>query len=246
MRSVFTLFTYVLFLAVFFSAVITDAAVIFIVGDSTAATYGENRAPMTGWGQCLCEFTAENVTVENRAVCGKSLRSFLGKNWDDVLNQLQEGDYVFIQFGHNDQKVENPEEYARTGYKELLRRYIAEVRAKGASPVLLTSVTRMWFEADGKTLRRTLLNYPQCMREVAAETETPLLDMNEITRVWLEKAGPEKGKTFFTWGARGELVNYPDGVEDHTHFCRTGAVQIAEMVVNEVKRQNLPAAACFR
>ncbi len=218
---------------------------IFIVGDSTAAAYSENRAPMTGWGQCLSEFVTENVRVENRAVCGKSLRSFLGKNWDGVLKNLQKGDYVLIQFGHNDQKVPNPEEYARTGYKDLLRQYISDVRSKGATPILLTSVTRMWFEEDG-TLRRTLLNYPQCMREAAAETQTELLDMNEITRAWVESAGPEKAKTFYTWGAPGELPNYPDGVEDHTHFCRTGAFQIAEMVVQEAKKQHLPLAKCFR
>lgn len=216
--------------------------VIYVVGDSTAAPYGPKHKPMAGWGEFVAGFVKDGVKVENRAVGGRSLPSFRKEGrWDKILKELQPGDYVIIQFGHNDQKVPNPEEYARTEYKENLKRYIAEVRAKNASPILVTSVTRRVFDKQGK-LMKTLKNYPLCMKEVAVETQTPLIDIYSLTREKIEKAGPEDSKKYYTYLRPGQSPNYPNGLQDNSHFNIIGAKMVAEFFANEVKRQNLPLA----
>lgn len=217
--------------------------VIYVTGDSTAAPYGPKRKPMAGWGEFVSEFVKDGVKVENRAMGGRSLPSFRKEGrWDKILKELKTGDYVIIQFGHNDQKVAHPEEYARTEYKENLKRYVAEVRAKGASPILVTSVTRRNFDKNG-ILMKSLKNYPLCMKEVAAETRTPLIDIYTLTREKIEKAGPEDSKKYYTHLRPGQSPNYPNGLQDNSHFNVTGARMVAELFAREVKRQNLPLAA---
>ena len=160
--------------AVFLSfglAAVCSAQTIFIAGDSTAATYSAKQAPMTGWGQVLQEFTKPGIKVQNRATCGRSTKSFRDeKRWEQILRDLKPGDFVMIQFGHNDQKENRPAIYAEaeTAYRENLKRFVEEVRAKHAEPVILTSVARRLFRKNGE-LAQSLGKYP----EVAQKRPTP-------------------------------------------------------------------------
>ena len=180
---------------------------IFVAGDSTAANYPQSRAPMTGWAQVLHEFVKPGVRVENRAAGGRSTKSFREeKRWERILGDLRPGDFVMIQFGHNDQKKGHPAIYAEaeSAYRDNLKRFVAEVRAKKANPVLLTSVARRLFRKDG-SLIQSLGNYPKVAREVAKETSTPLIDANALTTEWLQKAGDQGSIRFFTHVAPGEF-----------------------------------------
>ena len=236
------------FLLGFGFAAACSGQTIFVAGDSTAANYPQSRAPMTGWAQVLHEFVKPGVRVENRAAGGRSTKSFREeKRWERILRDLRPGDFVMIQFGHNDQKKNQPAIYAEaeSAYRDNLKRFVAEVRAKKANPVLLTSVARRLFRKDG-SLIQSLGNYPKVAREVAKETATPLIDANALTMQWLQKAGDQGSIRFFTHVAPGEFPGYPKGSKDNTHFRNAGAREVAKMIVMDAKKQNLPIAGCFR
>ena len=226
----------------------TAQTTIFVAGDSTAANYSKARAPMTGWAQVLNHYTGKGVRVENRAAGGRSTKSFRAeKRWDRILNDLKPGDFVMIQFGHNDQKKDRPDIYAEAGtdYRNNLKRFIAEVRAKKANPVLLTSVSRRLFNKQGKLIQ-SLGKYPQVTREVGKETGTPVIDANKLTMEWLSQAGPDASTAFFTHVKPGEFPAYPKGVKDNTHFRDKGAEAVAKMIAEDAKRQKLDIARCFK
>src|SRR5688572_25070066 len=150
----------------------TNAApiTVFMIGDSTMADKPDpDRNPERGWGQLLPSFLDGEVTVVNRAVNGRSSRSFIDEGrWDAVLTALRPGDHVFIQFGHNDEKREDPARFAdaTTTYRRNLERFVSETRAKGAEPILLTPIVRRKFNASG-ALEDTHSAYPTVVREVA-------------------------------------------------------------------------------
>ena len=220
---------------------------IWLAGDSTVATYPANRAPMAGWGQMLGEFCRPEVKVNNRAVGGRSTKSFIDeKRWDKILKGLKPGDFVFIQFGHNDQKKEKPEVFADadSSYQELLKKYISETREKGATPILVTSMYRRIFK-DNK-LSDTLGKYPEAMKKVAAETKTALIDLHSISALEFAKAGAEGTKKIFLHAAPGELPNYPKGITDNSHFSENGARMIAGWIVEDAKKQQLDVAKLFK
>ena len=221
---------------------------IFAAGDSTAAPYSSKQAPMMGWAQALSSLTVEGAVVQDRAACGRSTKSFRAEGrWDRILQDMRPGDYVLIQFGHNDQKVGRPAVYAEAGtdFKANLIRFVKEVREKGGNPILVTSVTRRVFDAEGN-LTFSLKEYPEALRQAARETETPLVDLYVLTREWVETAGVEKSARFYMNLEPGEEPNYPNGNRDNTHFHRNGAQAVAEMFVRDVQRQGLPIAKCFR
>ena len=226
----------------------TAQTTIFVAGDSTAANYSKARAPMTGWAQVLNHYTVKGVRVENRAAGGRSTKTFrTEKRWDKILNELKPGDFVMIQFGHNDQKKDKADIYAaaETDYRNNLKRFIAEVRAKKANPVLLTSVSRRLFNKQGKLIQ-SLGKYPQVTREVGKETGTPVIDANKLTMDWLSKAGPDASTAFFTHVKPGEFPGYPKGAKDNSHFRDKGAEAVAKMIAEDAKRQKLDIARCFK
>ncbi|MBS4207833.1 rhamnogalacturonan acetylesterase [Bacillus sp. FJAT-50079] len=215
---------------------------IFIAGDSTAATYVADRAPMAGWGQMFQAFFYENVSVHNYAKNGASTNTFIAEGrLQTILEFIQAGDYLFIQFGHNDQKPRGTE--AATTYKQNLATYINEARAKGAIPILLTSVNRRKFDELGR-LVHTLGDYPQATREIACEMDVPCIDLLEKTKRLYESLGAEGSRSLFTMFERGEHPNYPEGIEDNTHFCETGALQVAALVIEGIK-ESIPQLATF-
>lgn len=223
---------------------------IYVMGDSTAAPYDSNRSyPMTGWAQVFGEqFTGAAVRVENRAVGGRSTKSFIDeRRWESVYNDCAAGDYVFIQFGHNDEKKDKPEVYAASdgAYRENLAMFITKIREKKGIPVLLTPVSRRSFKSDG-SFYNSHGDYPDAMKAVAKEMNTPLIDMTEKTRIRYEELGAEKAKTLFTYAKSGEYPAYPEGKKDDTHFNITGAREVAAMVADGIRENNLPLTSYLK
>ncbi len=214
---------------------------VFLIGDSTCATKDlAKQNPERGWGQMFQPLFDGLVTVENHAVNGRSTKSFRDEGrWDPILDRLQAGDWVFIQFGHNDQKVQDSSRYsAPAQYAENLRRYVRETRAKGAVPVLLTPIVRRHF--SGESLDDTHGAYLDAVRQVAAGEQTPLIDAERLTRAWVAELGDEASKAFYMWVEEGTCPLYPDGRQDNTHLNVRGARTVARMIAAELP-QAVPA-----
>jgi lysophospholipase L1-like esterase len=219
---------------------------IWLIGDSTVCNYDKKHYPQTGWGQILPELCKPGVQVRNHAIGGRSTKSFLDeKRWDKVLANLRPNDYVMIQFGHNDQKENKPEIYAPADslYRELLKKYIAETRAKGAHPVLVTSVCRRLYKND--KIYNSLGTYPEAMKAVGAETGTPVIDLNAISLQKFNEIGVEGTKEIFMHLPAGKYEGWPEGRTDNSHFQEAGARQIARWVVTDAQNQKLPIAHLF-
>lgn len=214
---------------------------VFLIGDSTCATKDlAKQNPERGWGQMFQPLFDGSVTVENHAVNGRSSKSFRDEGrWDPILSRLQAGDWVFIQFGHNDQKVQDSSRYsAPAQYAENLRRYVRETRAKGAVPVLLTPIVRRHF--SGESLDDTHGAYLDAVRRVAAGEQTPLIDAERLTRAWVAELGDEASKAFYMWVEEGTCPLWPDGRQDNTHLNVRGARTVARMIAAELP-QAVPA-----
>ncbi|NLW55509.1 MAG: rhamnogalacturonan acetylesterase [Firmicutes bacterium] len=220
---------------------------LFIVGDSTASNYPPSAAPRAGWGQVLQGFLNDRVAVVNAAASGRSSKSFIAEQrLEKVLNSLAPGDYLFIQFGHNDAKpdVERHTDPFTT-YQEYLSIYINGAREKGAIPILLTPVNRRNFDANGK-LKLTHGDYPAAMIQLGEKLNVPVIDLGAKSQVLFEEWGEEGTKQLFLWLKPGEHPNYPEGVEDNTHFCETGAREVAKLVVEGIRELALPLAAYLK
>lgn len=210
---------------------------IHLTGDSTMADKdikgGTN--PERGWGMMFPNFLDEGVDVVNYAKNGRSTKSFIDEGlWDKVLGNLKEGDYVFIQFGHNDSKQSDSVRYAAPwgAYKANLEKFVLQTREKGGKPVLLTPVARRWFKEGGLD-RNCHGDYPIVMKKVAEELNVPLLDMTSVTLDWLEGLGDEGSRPYYMIST---------GKSDNTHTVARGARKLAEMTCTEI-RKSLPEIA---
>ena len=223
-----------------------DPITVFLAGDSTMAQKLASRRPETGWGEALQQyFDIDRVRVVNLARNGRSTRSFVTEGrWDALLAEVRAGDYVFIQFGHNDEKVDNPSVYAdaETDYPGNLRRFARDVRARGAHPVLLTPVARRRFAPDG-TVQDTHGAYPDAVRTVARTDSIPLIDMQSRSTALLREYGVDDSRRLFLHvDSSARHPNYPRGVRDDTHFSPHGAEVMAREVVAGI-REVVPALA---
>lgn len=213
-----------------------DKIHIYIAGDSTAQTYDTTKTLQRGWGQYLSSFFDEQkVMIINKAKAGRSTKSFQDEGrWDEIVSNLQKGDWVFIQFGHNDTS-NKPERYASPEeYKKNLIKFILDVRSKRANPLLLTSVVMRTFQ-NGVLVDDRLKSYPGITREVAKEYNVPLIDVNQKTRDLILKLGDEKSKALYMWLEPGVDPSKPDGCKDDTHSLEAGAMQIAKFVAEDIK-----------
>lgn len=223
----------------------SEPVTVYLAGDSTAAEKRPDKRPETGWGEALQQFfRPDEVRVANRAMNGRSTRTFIEEGrWQAIVDSLKAGDYVFIQFGHNDASKDRTDRYTPPeDYRRNLVRFATEVRAKKATPVLLTPVRRRKFDADGR-LVDTHGEYPDIVRAVASAQRVPLIDMHRKTARLLTRYGADSSRKLFLQLKPGENPNYPNGVEDNTHFRPLGAELVAGLVVDGIVEQKLGLAA---
>jgi lysophospholipase L1-like esterase len=221
---------------------------IYVIGDSTASVYEKNLHPRTGWAQVLNEYFAPGcATVRDQALSGRSSKSFYDEgSWTPVRNALRAGDFVFIQFGHNDEKTDDPQRYTEpaTTFTQYLTKYLEETIAKGATPLLLTPIQRnKW---SGGKLADTHGAYPAAMRQLAQQRKLGLIDMTQLTSSYFERIGQTMTTALFMNLARGESPNYPNGNEDDTHLQDKGARVVCQLAVADLVRQKIMPAALLK
>lgn len=210
---------------------------IWMCGDSTMSIKEKKAYPETGWGMPFVYFWDSTVTIENLAKNGRSTSSFRNEGlWQIALDKAGEGDYVFIQFGHNDEVPTKKTYTTEAEFKNNLKQYVSEARSKKATPVLLTPMARRKFDANGK-IEGTHDVYSQIVRDVAKEEKVILFDMDKITQHLYQQFGVENSKLLFMQLKPNEHPNYPDGKEDNTHFNELGARLVAQLVLEEIKKQ---------
>jgi len=211
---------------------------LFLIGDSTMANKDNpDKNPEHGWGQVLPQFFTNGIEIQNHAMNGRSSKSFRTEGrWDKVEKQLKKGDFVVIQFGHNDQKVKDSTKFTNpyTQYRANLERYVNETRAKGATPILMTSIVRRDFTENG-VLVDTHKEYPLVVRLVADDTKVPFVDMQLLTEQMEISAGPEKSKLLHLHFKEGEIEYYPKGKDDDTHLSKLGAETVAKLATKSLK-----------
>ncbi|PWK26067.1 lysophospholipase L1-like esterase [Maribacter polysiphoniae] len=216
---------------------------IYCIGDSTMANKDNpNENPERGWAQVLPLFFTKEVKIDNRAVNGRSSKSFINeKRWDSVCKVLKPNDYVFIQFGHNDQKIKDSTRYTNphTAYRYNLIRFVKETREKGAIPILFSSIARRNFNEFG-TLVDTHGEYPMEVRLVAQELKVPFVDLQYLTEELEISYGPEGSKKLHLHFKPGEHPYYPNGKEDNTHLSKKGALLVSGLVIDELISLELP------
>lgn len=213
---------------------------IFMAGDSTMQHYDTARTPQRGWGQVLHRFFNDRVEIINKARGGRSTKSFIREGlWQDLVDSLRPGDWVFIEFGHNDHDRRKPERYTPPeDYKKNLMKMARDVRARGAHPVLLTPIAMRTFDASGK-YHDGHGKYPEMVKEAAAELKVPLIDLDAAFGRVISKMGPEKSKSLFMNFGPGLYAAYPDGHTDNTHLREAGAMKVATLAVRGMKKEKL-------
>jgi lysophospholipase L1-like esterase len=217
---------------------------VWMIGDSTMCRYDSSRFPLTGWGMPFADYFSSAVTIKNKARGGRSTRTFLSEGlWQPIKDSLREGDYVFIQFGHNDEAENYPDRYTPpAAYRKNLIRFVNDARAKKAIPVLITPVSRRKFDAAGHALE-THAVYSGVVREVAHRHHVPLIDLDRMSIDLYQRYGPENAKLLFNLLAPGENPAYPKGIaHNKTHFNAYGARHIAELVLRGIEQLHLKLA----
>jgi len=210
---------------------------IWLCGDSTMSIKEKKAYPETGWGMPFVYFWDSTVIIENLAKNGRSTSSFRNEGlWKIVLDKAGEGDYVFIQFGHNDEVPTKKTYTTETEFKNNLKQYVSEARTKKATPILLTPMARRKFDVNGK-IEGTHDAYSQIVRDVAKEEKVIFFDMDKTTQQLYQQFGVENSKLLFMQLKPKEHPNYPEGRDDNTHFNELGARLIAQLVLEEIKKQ---------
>lgn len=219
------------------------ASRVFIASDSTAQDYPADRYPQAGWGTMLrCAF-ASDIIVENRAIGGRSTRSFMAEGrLDAIQHDIHRGDTLLIQFGHNDANQGKPERYTPVPeYEMRLKQFISVARAAKAQPVILTPVTRRSF--DGSHVVPSFPAYAAAAKRVAAQTHTPVIDLATLSEHWIESVGPEASRTYYLhYTPETGLPGFPKGIDDDTHFSELGARHVADLIAGALARTRLPIA----
>jgi lysophospholipase L1-like esterase len=210
----------------------TKHITIFMAGDSTMADKAMNTYPETGWGMPFKAFFDSTVTVTNLAKNGRTTKSFIAEGlWKKIEDNMKPGDYLLIQFGHNDEK---PNAVTPELFHDNLLRFVNEARAKQVIPVLITPVARRKFDATGN-IQGTHEVFSPIVRKLAADENVALIDLDKESQALLQKFGPENSKYLFNYLEAGEHPNYPKGQKDDTHFSEFGARKMAEIVLADLK-----------
>lgn len=218
---------------------------VYLIGDSTVCLYPKEQRPITGWGMPFADYLDQSVKVDNRARGGRSTRTFLAESrWQPIADSLRKGDYVLMQFGHNDEAKEPKyaDRYTPVeDYRKNLILFITQTRHKKALPILVTPVTRRVFNSDG-TIKETHLEYSNAVREIGETYKVPVIDLDERSRELVQQLGPERSSMLYMQLDSLEHPNYPHGSQDNTHFNEYGARRMAELVLSEIQRLHLKLA----
>lgn len=221
---------------------------IYMIGDSTMSVYGEDRHPRMGWGQTLGRsFAPACAKVVDKALSGRSSKSFFDEGaWTPVKNALEVGDYVLIQFGHNDEKSDDAALYTepQTTYKQYLTTYVNDARAKSATPILLTSINRNGW--SGGKVSDSHGAYPPAVRELAKSLKVELIDLTALTKAYFERVGQAETTKLFMVLSPGQFPNYPSGVTDNTHLQEQGALLIGQLAMADAFAQKLTIATYLK
>lgn len=219
---------------------------IFMIGDSTMKYNNISSYPQCGWGQMLHIFTKNDWLVEVHAENGRSTKSFIDEGrFDVVLSKMNKGDFVICQFGHNDEKINDPNRYTSpfTSYIDNLKYYADKVKEKGGYIVFATSITRHKF-VDGIQIN-THLDYPDAMKKFAIENGYTCVDLNQITIDLYNSIGEEESAKYHMIFPANKFRNYLEGKDDHSHLVYAGAVKICELFVKAIAKTNDRISECF-
>ncbi len=210
---------------------------VYLAGDSTVVD--QPVEPWAAWGQMLPRFFRPGIVIANHAESGETSRSFVTEQrLAKVMSIIQPNDYLFMQFAHNDQK---PNAVSLADYRQLLTDYIRQTRAKGAIPVLVTSMNRRTFDAEGR-ITNSLAGYPDAMREIATAQGVALIDLNAMSKTLFEAMGPEESMKAFMHYPANAFPNQTEAIDDNTHFSKYGAYELARCVVHGIRTNKLPIA----
>lgn len=214
---------------------------VYLLGDSTMQTYDPYWMPQAGWGQFFDRFLSDRVVVDNRSIGGRSSRSFLEQGrLDEVLRLVRPGDYVYVQFGHNDASVSVPERYTPPeDFREYLRTYIEGTRQRGGEAIIVTPVSRRDYDVDTGLFNISFPEYVDAAVSIAEELAAPLVDLSASSRAFLDELGPEGAEGVFLHADAGVYPNRPSGVADDTHFQEHGAMQMARLVARDTAALDL-------
>ena len=204
---------------------------IYYIGDSTVQFNKIDTYPQTGMSQVLSLFTAEGVAVHPHGKNGRSTKSFLEEGrFEPVREGLSEGDFLLIQFGHNDEKIQDPTRYTEAfgSYQENLRYFITEARRKGAYPVLITPIARRLFDENGVFCPGSHGDYPEAMRQLGAREHVPVADLTAVTERYLAELGDEASRPLFVWPV------------DNTHLKPEGAIQMVSFLAQQLEQMGKP------
>lgn len=222
---------------------------VFCIGDSTmshydveamAERYGGDDFPRRGWAMELAGFFDDHVTIVNKAISGISSKNFRsGGHWEKVKNQFQKGDYLIIQFGHNDEKDQDPNRYTRANFefKENLQNYALEAKSLGVHPIIATSIARRRFDDNG-TIVDTHGEYISAARDAAKELGIPLVDLNSMTMDFIQDMGDEESKKMYLHLPPGVFTKLPEGLEDNSHLSQWGAHEVSRMFKDGLKQSS--------
>jgi lysophospholipase L1-like esterase len=219
----------------------TKATTIFLAGNSTVVD--QDREPWSAWGQMFPSFfEPQNICIANYAESGETLIAFKGeRRLDKLWSMAKPGDYLFIEFTHNDQKPGATHLDPFTTYKSTLKEWIAEARKRNVTPVLVTSMHRRSFDSAGHIVN-TLSDYPEAMRQTTKEEKVTLIDLNALSKILYEVWGPEKSIKAFVQYPANTFPGQDKELKDNTHFNPYGAYELARCIIQSIKDQHLPFA----
>jgi len=214
-----------------------NTVTVYLAGNSTVVDQDDD--PWASWGQMFPRFLKQGLAVANHAESGLSLGSFIsGNRLKKVLSTMKSGDYLFIEFGHNDMKEKGRDDGAYKSYSERMRLFITEARKKGGIPVIVSPANRRTFGDDGK-ISNSLEDYPTAARLVAQELNVPFIDLNGMTKTLYETLGIENSKKAFVIYPANSFPDQPNALNDNTHFNSYGAYQLAKCIIEGIRANNL-------
>ncbi|HEY5469158.1 MAG TPA: rhamnogalacturonan acetylesterase [Bacteroidales bacterium] len=216
---------------------VENAVTVYLAGNSTVVDQDDD--PWASWGQMIPRFLTQGIAVANHAESGLTLGSFISSNrLKKVKSTMKPGDYLFIEFGHNDMKEKGPNDGAYKSYSERMRVFVEETRKMGGIPVIVTPANRRSFGDDGK-ITNSLLDYPDAAKKVAEELKVAFIDLNAMTKIFYESMGPEDSKNAFVIYPANSFEGQTNPLNDNTHFNNYGAYELAKIIIEGIRSNKL-------